>query len=464
MSLGRTTGLDGYTHAISVAISEEDNSMAKGHYSLSKSQINRVKDELEHFFWHECDMEKESLYLDNMLGVWMRNKQHLFNALSQSEHWDNEKLALVGESEYTFNLEDYSELKTIANLFIVGIDREILTALSTGKNIVGQILFDYLMNLGLECLGDAVARKLSPDMKLSKLIRLLYENNIGVCPSLHVGTKVFDGLLSSGFQKLSDNQKARGYLLLSLHPYCYLTMSDGSHWDSCYQVSRDADYSNGAFNAMQDNVSMIGYTTNDKNRMIKTSRTCVVSGDGVNFAAYHSYPEISTRDKLRRLVTTFADVLPQTIHSGYRSKVTMNTTNTQTSEHSSHYDYSDRRMIVAVSDSVKNGIVNERWNVKNQDDTYFGAKGGRLLSGRGWKLERERAANEVCARCNNDVTNQRKKIRGHYSGEYKWYCNDCYVVRTSVCSLCGEIVNDSMTRIIDGTVYHYVCYGKHIGG
>ena len=64
--------------------------------------------------------------------------------------------------------------------------------------------------------------------------------------------------------QMLQNKKVRVKTRVSIDPYDFFTMSINKHgWDSCYNIN-DGCYSNGAYSALLDDVSMIAYSTNDQ--------------------------------------------------------------------------------------------------------------------------------------------------------------------------------------------------------
>lgn len=219
------------------------------------------------------------------LDMWAEEKEPLVNLLRRHPNWNERAMGVVftTEEHRDFDLKKFKN--ALGDLFYTqypgtlfneeAVDKIMPEAKTMSlcyssqtnfKNYVYSILYRNIKSsradsslvekLKNSALSPEVTKNFKEGMKVSRIINAIIE------PTINKNNPEMVGFYNKVFARLADSlnpMTITKYTILSVHPADFLTMSNGTGWESCHNL-RDGGWRGGCLSYLTDDVSMILYT------------------------------------------------------------------------------------------------------------------------------------------------------------------------------------------------------------
>ena len=241
----------------------------KDNYVIKEETYNAIKEEMKSVLGGYS--YKKDYALDVILRAWIKAKQPLFNILSKHPNWNDDKLLIQFETDYSreFNTRAIDDFRNY--LRKASIERRHVYSMYDLPQdeydaiyFIGSIRTQFFEedNLILGCIDNLNrtndAFKLRPNMKSSKAIGKIC--NVLKWNEFEDYNKQYATLCDA----LNPIKVVR-HTCISLNPIDFLLMSNGNSWTSCHRIkyansSGESLCTSGTISYMLDPCSFVFYT------------------------------------------------------------------------------------------------------------------------------------------------------------------------------------------------------------
>lgn len=386
--------------------------------------------------------------LDNLISKWEIAKAPLKAILSKHPNWNEECQAIVFDTDEVREISERDFRFYIEKLQIY-IRNNINSSVENRRilNIIDEIKY-YPYQFIKENLVSYISRNcdynLAVGAKTSRVLNKLY-TEIGA-DKLPEYNKLFAPLADS-----LNPLTIKRHTLLSIHLGDYLTMSQGTGWQSCHLID-DGCYMAGTLSYAMDSTTMMFYTVNaDYNGteywwQEKITRQ-VFCYDNYKILQSRLYPNCNITEKI-----TLYRNLVQEIFAKCLELPNLWTINTDTGSHietgygSHHYCDYDYEMYNCHMSLLK-GYENASYIVVGAP-AYCLECTDEVAGDDVLHCSSHNAMYKTCAHCGERISTDDARL---IDGEY--YCNDC----TQYCANCEQYVVTKNTELRYVNGVGYVC-------
>lgn len=377
------------------------------------------------------------------LRAWERNKRELIGILRKHPNWSEDALAIIFEVEdiREINKADVDYCRTVLSALAYAVEisdddrRAFQAALQTACNAYAKTITN---EYSAKEVKDLTGVNCAVGQKTSRVINALCRK-YGIDKHADYNTRF--AALADTLNPLTVKKKA----LLSVHPGDYLQMSNRNNsWSSCHCLE-DGGWQAGTLSYMNDSVSMIFYTVDDKitteyHNAPKRSRQVFAYANGMLLQSrlYPKTHDENLRENYRNIVQkALAECLGvpnlwtlKKEHDDVQKRVETD----DDAMHYADYTYSNYKANVSLLKAVQ---IDEDDKIHIGHTAYCVCCGEALCENNNVNCcDCEDDGQDTCYHCGYRYnTNDMHDIGG------EWYCDDC----CGLCECCDEYVVGSLT-------------------
>lgn len=369
-------------------------------------------------FYNRREVEYSMHVLQDIVQTTLNNKSAIIEVFSKFETWDAEKLRIKFELEIPREIllhsirSLYRDLENIDNLRELAVVlRYVTKKVDTTVDEFYKLLFErYGFKANMNAKLSRVFSKAVQDDWQRRLDYVKRNYTEGYFENFKTGDnfKEHNKLLARIGDTFAES-KLKQTWYLSISPYDFARMSDGTSWSSCHDI--DGCHRAGAISYMLDKMSALFYMEDDKGQLI--SRQWV----GIEHNAVHfnrKYGASSTNDgAINQVYDQFKAVVSSDCDIEIDTKSHLHST-----PNSQHYrDYHDYNSTILT---LPSGTF----------DISYDELVGRVA---------------ICLQCGNEFTETDELT-----------CGDCNNSR--YCAKCGDTHNADDMTFVDGDYYCSDCF------
>lgn len=379
-----------------------------------------------------ADKEYKVKQIEYLLDRWYSSKENLINILRKHPNWNEETFSIEHTIIDTRNIDiDGAQARylLIGNVFRQkGLDVDLDVFNHIYHNISQTVSYKLSKTMEGYKIKVAVGKKMS--RFINEFFTSYDPNNI---------VKEYNTLFASLSDMLNPLARELNFSL-SVHPCDYLTMSCGTGWSSCHNLD-NGEYSVGTLSYMNDETSMIMYTTsiNDHNDYSsqKVDREVFCYENGILLQS-RLYPKSNDSDRM----TLFGDIVKEIISKCEGCENSWTTSSNSREYINTHIDalhYEDYRY------SSFDTIIYLLPTVEEDSKIDIGSKSQCIICGEilyePGDLCCEKHKLVECEECGQLVhPDDLYYVDGFH------YCEDC----CTLCYYCDEYVKNIDTEIVNG--------------